>query len=51
VTSESGYAETYRGPMQEDAIRLGGATNATDRCFRMAESLDSTWCNGNLGLS
>ena len=33
VTNKSGYAKAYKDVIHEDAIKVGGATKATDYCL------------------
>ena len=35
VANKQGYAEAYKDVIHEDAIRVGGATQAPDYCFRI----------------
>lgn len=35
VNNEQGYAEAYKDVIHEDAIKVGGATEAPDYCFRI----------------
>ncbi len=35
VTNRQGYAEAYKDVIHEDAIKIGGATEAPDYCFRI----------------
>jgi len=35
VHNEQGYAEAYKDVIHEDAIKIGGATEAPDLCFRI----------------
>ena len=38
VTNKQGYAPAYREVIHEDAIKVGGATEAPDYCFRIGEA-------------
>ncbi|MCG2680643.1 MAG: type I restriction enzyme HsdR N-terminal domain-containing protein [Kiritimatiellae bacterium] len=35
IHNEQGYAEAYKDVIHEDAIKIGGATEAPDLCFRI----------------
>ncbi len=35
MDNEQGYAEAYKDVIHEDAIKVGGATQAPDYCFRI----------------
>ena len=35
VHNENGYAEAYKDVVHEDALKIGGATEAPDACFRI----------------
>src|SRR5437870_4649510 len=35
VNNKQGYAEAYKDVINEDAIKIGGATKAPDYCFRV----------------
>jgi hypothetical protein len=35
VHNEQGYAEAYKDVIHEDALKIGGATEAPDACFRI----------------
>jgi hypothetical protein len=35
VANEKGYAEAYKDVIHEDALKIGGATEAPDACFRV----------------
>ena len=35
ILNERGYAEAYKDVIHEDAIKIGGATEAPDACFRI----------------
>lgn len=35
VANEHGYAEAYKDVIHEDALKIGGATEAPDACFRI----------------
>ncbi len=35
VENKQGYAEAYKDVIQEDALKIGGATKAPDYCFRI----------------
>ena len=42
VYNEQGYAEAYKDVIQEEAIKIGGATKAPDYCFRIGGTRSSS---------
>jgi len=42
VHNERGYAEAYKDVIHEDALKIGGATEAPDSCFRIVVSASSS---------